>query len=180
MSKPVLVAYSTWAGSTTGVAEAIAEGIRSAGLEAEVRRASDVGSLEPYGALVVGAPVHAGRPHPGTAGLFARHGDAIGARPLALFIVCMTMKDDTEENREAASGFLEPVLARFPELSPVDIGLFAGAIPGDDASRRRLSWLARFMLKVTRAEEGDFRDPGAARAWGRALAVEHLGGDGTQ
>ena len=49
MRKPLLVAYATNHESTHEVAEAVAARLRERGVEAEVRPARDVETLDPYG-----------------------------------------------------------------------------------------------------------------------------------
>ena len=50
----ILVAYATRHGATQGIAERIAERLRTAGLDAEVRPATDVRDPSGYDAFVVG------------------------------------------------------------------------------------------------------------------------------
>jgi menaquinone-dependent protoporphyrinogen oxidase len=169
MPKKALVAYSTWAGSTTALAEAVADGLRDGGLDADVLLMSDVDDVRGYDLVVAGAPVHAGRPHPGLPAFLGRHAETLRKVPVAYFVACMTMKEDTEENREESRGFLKRATDRFPGIEPVDVGLFAGAIPAGDEAREKLSFLSRLMLKATKAEAEDERDPDAARRWGRSL-----------
>ena len=57
-----LVAYATRAGSTEGVARAVAETLREAGLEADLKPVSEVRDLSPYGAVVLGSAIRVGKP----------------------------------------------------------------------------------------------------------------------
>jgi menaquinone-dependent protoporphyrinogen oxidase len=57
---------------------------------------------------------------------------------------------------------MDPILTAVPEIKPVAIGTFAGAM---DYSN--LSWLNQKILKSKGAPEGDFRDWNAIRAWAR-------------
>src|SRR5438477_3803419 len=61
VSQRVLVAYGTKFGSTAEIAEAIGTTLRVAGLEVDVKRAGQVGSLEPYRAVVLGSAVYVTR-----------------------------------------------------------------------------------------------------------------------
>ena len=55
--KKVLVAYSTNAGSTAEVAQAIGAEISKRGRQVDVFRLEEVASLDPYDVVIVGAPM---------------------------------------------------------------------------------------------------------------------------
>ena len=54
----VLVAYATRHGSTTGIAERIAERLKTAGLEADACPASEVRDASRYDAFVIGGAAY--------------------------------------------------------------------------------------------------------------------------
>lgn len=56
-----LVSYATKMGGTEGIARTVADELRRAGLEVEVKSADSVGPLDQYGAVVLGSAVYAGR-----------------------------------------------------------------------------------------------------------------------
>jgi menaquinone-dependent protoporphyrinogen oxidase len=80
------------------------------------------------------------------------------------FVVCLTMKDDTADNRRKALAFLDPVRKQVPQVKPVDIGLFAGAVDFN-----KLSFVYSLMLKVKGAPEGDFRNWETIRTWATSI-----------
>jgi menaquinone-dependent protoporphyrinogen oxidase len=80
--------------------------------------------------------------------------------PVAYFVVCMTMQNPTEDNRQKALAYLDPILHSVPQVRPVKIGLFAGALHYD-----KLSWLMRQILKSKGLPEGDFRNWDTIRTW---------------
>ncbi len=161
MSDKILIAYATKAGSTVEVAEAIAEELRDAGADVEVHPAKDVKTLSPYGAVILGSGIRMGTLLPDATKFVEKHQEALSQVPVAYFVVCLTMKDDTEENRSTVEAYLGPVREM---VEPVDIGLFAGVI---DYSK--LSFTARTMSKAMKVSEGDFRNWEAIRAWARQL-----------
>ncbi len=59
-----------------------------------------------------------------------------------------------------ASRFMEPIMKNVPEIRPLGIGTFAGAL-----DYNKLSWLNRNILKAKGAPEGDFRDWNSIRTW---------------
>ena len=83
----------------------------------------------------------------------------------AYFVVGVTIKQDTPENREKVKGFLEP-LCRIRE--PVSLGLFAGKI---DYSKVGFFW--KVLAKLDKSglmEEGDFRNWDAIGKWADEIA----------
>jgi menaquinone-dependent protoporphyrinogen oxidase len=94
--------------------------------------------------------------------------EILGKVPVAYFVVCMTMQNPTEENRQKALAYLDSVRHSVPEVKPVEIGLFAGALHYD-----KLSWLMRKIVKSKGSPEGDFRDWDAIRAWAAHLHEIH-------
>jgi menaquinone-dependent protoporphyrinogen oxidase len=161
MVDKILVAYATKAGSTAEVAEAIGEELRNMGAEADVRLAKDVKTLKPYGAAILGSGIRMGQLLSDATKFVEKNREALSQIPVAYFVVCLTMKDDTEESRTTVEAYLDPVREM---VEPVDIGLFAGVI---DYSK--LSFTARTMSKAMKVSEGDFRDWQAIRAWARHL-----------
>jgi menaquinone-dependent protoporphyrinogen oxidase len=161
----ILIAYGTRCGSTGGVAEAIGQALSAGGAAVDLRLVKDVNDLSPYQAVIVGSAIRMGKWLPEAVEFVKTHQDRLSQLPVAYFVVCMTMKDDTAENRRKASGYLDPVRKQFSQVKPVDIGLFAGAV-----DYKKLSFAYSLILKVKGAPEGDFRNWEAIRAWAAAVS----------
>jgi len=161
----ILVAYATAAGSTAEVAEAVGEAMRSEGTQVDVRQAKTVTDLAAYDAVVLGSGVRASRIYGEAIKFIQNHQDALSKVPVAYFVVCMTMQENTEACRLQAQEFVDQMVAAAPSVQPVDTGLFGGLMDYE-----RISWLLRLLIQhVIKQQEGDARDWDAIRAWAREL-----------
>ena len=154
----ILVAYATKAGSTAEVAAEIGRVIEiQGGCKVDVRAVGELSSVDGYDAAIVGSGIRAGKWLPEAIEFVEKYKDALTQIPVALFTVCLTLSEDTEENRRTVAAYLDPVREM---VQPVDVGLFAGMM---DSSK--LPFILRLMMKKMKSPEGDFRDWEAIRAW---------------
>ena len=165
MDKRILVTYASKYGSTGGVAEAIGKGLCSKGAAADVLLTKNAVNLSSYQGVVVGSAIYMGKWLPDAVEFVKTNCEMLRRVPVAYFLVCMTLCKPTEENRVKVLAYLDPVLKAIPEIKPVGIGTFAGAL---DYSN--LSWLNKKILKSKGTPEGDFRDWNAIRAWAEGSA----------
>ena len=105
---------------------------------------------------------------------WVRHRAALNQIPVAYFIVCLTMKDDTDENRCTAEGYLESLYQRVPEVQPIDLGLFAGAVLDNGPDYEKLGFFWRQIIKAVAKSEDDHRDWEAIRAWALSLPLDRV------
>ncbi|NBD36801.1 MAG: flavodoxin, partial [Chloroflexi bacterium] len=155
-----------------GVAEAVGEALRAANAEVDVLRPKEVRALDAYDAVIVGMSVHAGK-LPRTIRKFVkRHHHALAQRPVAYFLVSLTMAEDTPENRKRALAYLDPLREAAPQVHPVSTGLFAGAVLAEGEDFDRLFPLTKIPVKAMAEDTPDHRDWEAIRAWAMEVAPE--------
>jgi len=162
--KKVLVAYASKYGSTGGVADAIGKELCSSGADVDVCMLKNVGGLNPYRGIVVGSTIYRGKWLPEAVDFVERNRGVLQRVSVAYFLVCMNMREPTEENRRKVLAYLDPVLKAVPQVQPVKVGTFAGAL---DYSN--LSLPIKAIMNLKGGTEGDFRDWTAIRTWAEGL-----------
>jgi len=198
-ARRVLVVYATKHGSTAKVAETVAEELRAAGYEAEVRTVGDAGTTAGFDAVVVGGPMVFGWHKDALKWVRARR-DVLAAVPVAYFVTAASL---TEDGSDAVDGvpvykdswlakkpsdhaklsyrqryalpshYLGDILKKTAPVRPRRAGFFAGAL--DLTTMNILEKL--FVMLVIGATPGDGRHWDAVREWARGLPAA-LFGDG--
>lgn len=158
MAKKILVVYASRGGSTMEAAGKIADELSSQeNTTAEVisvKKAKDIAS---YDAIVLGSAIWMGRPLPEMVSFIKSYKPILSTKKVAVFGLCMTLKDQTPESLKAVGTYFEPIKAL---ISPIDMQLFAGKV---DPSR--LGLFARLAIKMVKAPVGDFRNWDTIRSW---------------
>lgn len=155
----VLVSAATRYGATEEIAMAVAEVLRESGLEVEVARPEQVGSVKPYPAFVLGSAVYAGHWLKPARELVERLRDSLAARPVWLFSSGPVGDPPRpEEDPVDVAGIVKATSAR-------EYRVFAGRIV-----RKELSFADRAIALALRAPDGDFRDWDAIRRWAEGIA----------
>lgn len=126
MSERVLVTYASKYGSTREVAEAIADGLRERGIDAEVRAAGEVRDLQGISAVILGVALYFFRWRGEAHRFLRRNRAALEAMPVAVF--GLGPIEDTEEQFTGARGHLDKGVAKHPWLSPVSATVFGGRV----------------------------------------------------
>jgi menaquinone-dependent protoporphyrinogen oxidase len=157
----ILVTVASRHGATREIGAVVAGVLRSAGHDVDELEPEDVGTVEPYAAVVLGSAVYAGRLGAGLRHLVERQGGQLRERPVWLFW----------------SGPVGDPLS--PPTVPDDVGVLAaqaGArtpqVFGGRLDRRTLGLAERALVAMIHAEQGDFRDLDAVRAWAERVAAD--------
>lgn len=97
MLKKILIAYASRAGSTTEVAEKIGEVLKGLGFNVEVKDIKEITTVGHYDCIIIGSAVRMFKLLPETMRFANRFRKEIQNKPVAYFIVCLTMQEDTEK-----------------------------------------------------------------------------------
>ena len=165
MSDTILVAYATRSGSTQEVAAAIVEALREKGREVDLQPAREVRALDKYRAVVLGAPFYMFRWHRDALGFLSRHRRALESRPVAIFALGPTNRDDF--GKPEVSGQLDKALSQYPWLKPAATALFGGKW-----DPQKLTFPYNLIPALKQMPLSDIRDWAAIRAWAGDLAAK--------
>ena len=166
--KKILVVYDTKHGSTSGVAAKIGNVLCELGSQVDIRLALNVDDISEYDAVIVGSAIYQFKWLLGSLSFLKQHTQTLSSIPVAYFIVCSALMEDTPENQEAVMVFVNPVLKKYPEIVPVDIGRFGGAV---DFSK--LNFFEKLVFRIVGITESeDWRDWEKITAW--AVKVDGL------
>jgi menaquinone-dependent protoporphyrinogen oxidase len=127
-------------------------------VEAEVRPARDVETLDPYRGVVIGGALYMGRWHRDARHFLSNHRDELTGLPLAVF----AMGPLTLEGKDVARSRkqLDHALAKEPGLEPLTVAIFGGVVdPGKE------------HFPFTHMDASDARDWQQIRAWADSVAA---------
>jgi menaquinone-dependent protoporphyrinogen oxidase len=159
MSGNVLVAYATKHGTTREVAESIAVTLHQLGLAVEIEEAGRVHDIARYDAVVVGGGLYVGKWHADARHLLKRHRHALVGTRLAVFGMG---PDSLDESKVAESRTqLDRALAATPELEPIAVTIFGGALKPEE-----------WRFPFNRLPAFDARDWDAIRDWAKEVAAK--------
>jgi menaquinone-dependent protoporphyrinogen IX oxidase len=194
--KRILVAYTTNAGSTEEVAQAIGTELGQGGSPVDVRRLEEVTSLESYQVAVIGAPMILGW-HRGAVRFVKKHESTLCQIPVAYFATAMSLTQTGESQVGSVPVYVDPTLAKppnnpgrlglkeryarlpnyvrpmlkaAPSVKPVSIGMFGGKL---ELFRLKILQML-FVMLVIQAPPGDLRNWEAIRAWAAGLRTTLL------
>jgi menaquinone-dependent protoporphyrinogen oxidase len=157
----ILVTEASRHGSTREIAEAITEELRSSGLDADLRDAGSVTSLDGYDAVVIGSAIYMGGWMVEAKQLVERFDAQLRERPVWLFSSGPLGSDDPQPAGDPAQvpELIERTNARGHHT-------FTGRLDRDS-----LGFGERMITKMVHAPEGDFRDWQAVRGWAQEIAA---------
>jgi len=164
MNSIVLVTYATRTGSTEEVARAIADVLREHDLTAELQPATEVQTLEGFGAVVLVAPLYMGQLHKDARRFLSVHRPDLMKLPVALFVPGPVQ--DVEKDWAGARQQLDQELAKLPWLTPV-----ARHVIGGKFDPAKLGFPFNLIPPLKKIPANDLRDWKAIRSLAADLAA---------
>jgi len=126
METKILVGYATVHGATREIAEAIAKTLTEQGNAVDVVAMRDVGSLQSYDAVVLGAPQYMFRMHRDLSRFLTKHRQALQAGlPVAIFSGGPFGESDASA-WQGVRTVLDKELAKFAWLKPAAVTIVGG------------------------------------------------------
>jgi len=145
-SKHVLIAYDTIHGSTAEVGDRIGKNLCDQGFRVDLRLAAHVEDISEYDGVIIGSAIYEFAFLPDALAFIDQNRAELSQVPTAYFMVGASMSQDTPETREGAKkSYIDPLLEQFPEIEPVAIGLFGGAV---DFTTNDYNLFERFVLRI--------------------------------
>ena len=160
----VLVTAASRHGSTSEIAQWIAEELQHAGLDCDVREPRDVHEIEQYDAVIVGSAVYVGQWLTEAKDFVERFATQLSQRHVWLFSSGLA---DTPSD---SSGGTNATRTRMELVGAAGHRHFPGKL-----DVLQLSLAERAAIMAARGKYGDSRDPRAVREWAQhiAQAVNH-------
>jgi menaquinone-dependent protoporphyrinogen IX oxidase len=192
--KKILVTYATLSGTTADVAAAIADELTQSGAQVEVLPLAQVGGLDGYAAVILGAPMIMGW-HRQALDFLKKNRAVFQHLPLALFVTAMSLTSTAEKAVDGVPIFIDEAFAqppqkpgrltfreRYAQVTNYAAPILKAALPAKPISLAffggrldfyRLKWYAiLFVMLVIQAQPGERRNWEAIRSWARGLQMD--------
>ena len=160
----VLVTYDSKLGSTAEVARFMGRVLSEQVASIAVKPLSEVDDLEAYGSVILGSAIRYDRWLPDAIAFVKENKTTLSNIPVSFFFTCLTLAKPSPEAILKAEWYADKLRRITPEVKPVAVGGFAGALQFS-----RTPWPARIALRVlsiaTGLQEGDYRDWEVIRSW---------------
>ena len=181
----VQVVYASRHGGTAGIAERIAEVLRTEGADVAIADAADRPNPAGFDAYVIGSGVQIGSWHKEGTEFLERNQETLATRPVWLFssgpLPGSSMMTETEDRLALAlgpeegpgSGGRKKIARLTSAIHPREHRVFFGAYDPNDPPKSMQERLVRMMPAAKSVlPAGDFREWDAIESWAREIAAE--------
>ncbi len=158
----VLIVHASRYGSTAEVAEQIGDVLRGGGHDVVVWAARETPSPRNYDAVVAGSAIYGGHVLGDLQRYFAKYKDELASKRLALFAVAGNLHADADGHKRQVEEALRPLAPGVPCVART---AFAGVV-----DLRRMHWPTRLLMRLSKAESGDYRKWNEIRSWASDLS----------
>ena len=183
--KKVLVVYASRHGATRGIAQRIADVLRTEGLEVDVAPADHAAGVGTTDAVVVGSAVYMGTWLKEAIEFIKRNEVMLANEPLWLFSSGPIPSSSKDESRGAdtltdafgpeegpGSGGRKKIAEITAATNPKDHRVFLGAFDPNEPATVTSERLVRMLPAIKKAlPSGDFREWDVIEAWAREIAA---------
>ncbi len=155
--KHILVAYESYCGSTSQMAQTIADTLCKQGARADVRQINNIKEISQYDGAVIGSAVRSASWYSEAIDFVNENKARLSQIPVAYFLSCLALYYDTKEAKKVADSYFEPILTSVPQVKPAALESFAGVL---DYSKLNMvvKMVMKSKMKKQGIPEGDFRD----------------------
>jgi menaquinone-dependent protoporphyrinogen oxidase len=187
----ILIAYTTNAGSTPEVAQAVAEELVQRGFSVTLNTIAEVKNISAYDGVIVGAPMILGW-HGSAKKFLRKFRKELSTKKCAYFCTAISItKDETDkiqnvpvyldpfsakapkdtgkmsihEKYALPENYVKPILKQAPDVLPLSIALLGGKL---DMGKLNIFQMI-FVMAIIRAQPGDYRNWDAIRQWAATL-----------
>lgn len=156
----LLIVVDSKHGSTLGIAEAMADELRTRAHQVDVRPATASPDPRGYGAVLIGSAIYMGAWREDARQYIDQHQAQLAQRPVWLFSSGPLSEDQAELLK--APKYLNESMGK---TKAIEHKLFLGSL-----DREKLGFGEKLITRIVRAPEGDFRQWDHIRAWAQELA----------
>lgn len=175
VTKKILIAYDTIHGSTGEVAARIGEGLCAHDFAVDVKWVGEVQGVDDYDGFIVASAIYEFGWLDDANKFLETYENQLAEKPTAVFIVGASMSQDTPETRAAVQkAFVDPVLSKYPYITPVSIGLFGGAFDFTEEQytlfEKIVLRILGYILRLQDKSKADWRNWDTIDAWAADVA----------
>lgn len=176
MNTKVLICYGTRYGSAGEIAEKIGETLenRTAMVEVVNLKKGKVKDLESFDLIIIGSGIQMGRWTKEPLKFLKKNREILSRKKVALFVSCMSATKP-ETCNQGRRDYLDKIIADFPEIVPIAMGLFGGLIDPTRGGRMTKGLMSALLKEFAKEDEEapervDLRDWDQIRIWAEGLS----------